>query len=108
MTKDATAVDQYGDRQIEGPRCTAAQGQWARRVIGLGSYAPALTRFLRVTFLPKTPGKFHFYVDNLITRRADGNIFIHWRSDENTKLNIPPAKGFQNVSVKAVPLAAVP
>ncbi|NIA14878.1 MAG: sulfatase-like hydrolase/transferase [Nitrospiraceae bacterium] len=102
-----TSVDQHGALQSEGPILKEAQGKWARRIIGLGNFCPAKMSLFEVSFVGTKPGHYHFYLDNVIVRKASGKHILVWRSGADTELDVPKSSAFTGISVKAIPLGEI-
>jgi arylsulfatase A-like enzyme len=69
------AVDQHG-QLVSDPRVgfPQAEGQWARRVIGLGSSGPNKLKGLWIELEPRASDDYRIYLDNVRVRRADGSL----------------------------------
>ena len=107
-----TGYDQFGRLQTSGPGPLGGQGVWERRVLGVGNHCPNRVPFNMMIMGNKTPGTYHFYIDNLVVRKADGRVIAMWKdaSDSFQRWHEPPFmmtpdhKAFKNVRVEAVPL----
>jgi hypothetical protein len=69
------AVDQHG-QLVSDPRVgfPQANGQWARRVIGLGSSGLNKLKGLWIELEPSPRDGYRSYLDNVRVRRADGSL----------------------------------
>jgi len=101
------AVDQYGTEQRPDKGFPQAEGRWARRVIGQAGRSPAPLGAFRVGFVGRDAARYHFYLDNVIVRRANGDIIELYRDGPLKPRSIPKSKVYSDVSVNVVPLAQV-
>jgi len=116
VTGSMTGYDQFGRLQVKGPAPQKGKGVWEHRVIGIGNNCPGRMPFNIISLHAKKPGTYHFYLDNVIVRKEDGTVIPMWQSgkdtfdrwDEEPFLMTPNHPSFQNVKIKAVPLAEIP
>lgn len=107
-----TGYDQFGRLQASGPGPRGGRGVWERRVLGAGNNCPNRVPFNMMILGNKTPGTYHFYLDNLVVRKADGRVITMWKgaSDSFKRWHEPPFmmtpdhKAFRNLRVEAIPL----
>lgn len=107
-----TGYDQFGRLQIHGPGPRGGRGVWEHRVLGVGNSCPNRVPFNMMIMGNKTPGIYHFYIDNLVVRKADGRLITMWKSgadslkrwDKPPFMITPDHKAFRNVRTGAVPL----
>ncbi|MFC1761414.1 sulfatase [Planctomycetota bacterium] len=58
------------------------KGKWTRQVVGIGNYCPGTVPVNFIALRSKTPGTYHYYLDNMIIRKKDGSIrSIIWQSN---------------------------
>ncbi|WP_281614978.1 sulfatase-like hydrolase/transferase [Flammeovirga sp. SubArs3] len=79
-----SGYDQYGRYQKKGPGVKAGKGKWEHRVIGIGEATPQKLSYNMMSFQSRKPGTYHFYIDNLIARKADGTVITLWSSGKDT------------------------
>jgi arylsulfatase A-like enzyme len=60
------------------------KGVWTRQVVGIGNYCPGTVPVNFIALRSRTPGAYHFYLDNLVIRRKDGGIrSVIWQSESD-------------------------
>lgn len=107
-----TGYDQYGRLQTKGPRVKAGKEVWEHRVVGIGELTPSRMPFNMISFTGKEKGVYHFYLDNIVVKKADGRVFELWKNGKNTFkrwnekpfMMTPNNDAYQNLSVKAIQL----
>lgn len=107
-----SGYDQYGRLQKKGQGVKAGKGVWEHRVVGIGEATPGKYSFNMFSFTGRRTGNYHFYIDNLIIRRADGSVKEMWTNGKHTirRWNEAPFKKnhkkniFPTVKIKAVEL----
>ena len=61
------------------------QGKWIRQVIGIGNMCPQSLVVSYIALQSRRPGRYHFYLDNVVVRRHDGTIRkALWASEEDS------------------------
>ncbi len=57
------------------------KGVWTRQVVGIGNYSPGIIPVNLIALQSRTPGKYHYYMDNIVIRKKDGGIrSVIWKS----------------------------
>ena len=60
------------------------KGKWTRQVIGIGNYCPGTIPVNFIALQHKKPGNYHYLLDNIVIRKADGGIrSVIWQSKKN-------------------------
>ena len=100
------AVDQHGTLLEKPTGFPRARGRWARRVTGLANNAPMRFGFARLAFHGRRRAHYRVYVDNVIIRRATGEVIELYRDGT---FNLAPrnVKGYMSITVRNVPLREV-
>lgn len=80
-----TGYDNYGRLQRTGPGVQDGKGVWEHRVIGIGNQGPLGARWIEMVLFGDEPGTYHFYIDNLVIRRADGRVQELWVDGSDTR-----------------------
>ncbi|UCD28415.1 MAG: sulfatase-like hydrolase/transferase, partial [Planctomycetota bacterium] len=101
------AVDNYGNYQDYPVGFPQANGQWAHRIIGLGSNAPIKFGHFRIAFRGKEKTDYLIYLDNIIYHRGDGKIVELYRDGEPGRREIWKNENYPAVKIRKVPLAKV-
>jgi arylsulfatase A-like enzyme len=58
------------------------KGVWTRQVVGIGNYCPGTLPVNLIALQSRTPGTYHYYLDNIVVRRKDGGIrAVIWKSE---------------------------
>ena len=104
-----SGYDQFGRLQVEGPGPRGA-GVWEHRIVGVGEHCPAPMGNSIICLIGREPGVYHFYLDNLVLRKASGSVIPLWKDSSHTFprwnevpfMLTPNHKGFTNVRVEAV------
>lgn len=114
IQSEKVGYDQYGRLQSEGPGVQEGTCAWEHRVIGVGNMGPVGVRWVSVALAGRAPGTYHFYIDNLKLRKADGTVVdiwtnnSHYRSDWDDDLMITPNhSAFGTVDLRVVNLSEV-
>jgi len=78
-------------------------GQWIHCASGLANYGGRLMQSTWLIIDPKKPATYHFYLDNILVRHADGSateFYASGQPPEQKRYENPAA--FTDVSVKVV------
>ena len=105
-----TGYDQFGRLQVEGPGPQGGAGVWEHRIVGIGETCPANVGNNIMCLIGREPGIYHFYLDNLVLRKANGRVITLWKDSSNTItrwheepfMMTPNHKGFKDVRLEAV------
>jgi len=103
----AKAVDQYGIWQRPDKGFPQAEGRWAKRVIGQAGRCPATLGAFRVGLVGSCAARYRFYLDNVIVRRANGDIIELYRDGPLKLRSVSKSKAYSDVSVRVMPLTRV-
>ncbi|WP_044212725.1 sulfatase [Flammeovirga sp. OC4] len=79
-----SGYDQHGRYQKKGPGVKEGKGVWEHRVVGIGEATPQKLSYNMMSFMGRKTGVYHFYIDNLIARKADGTVIELWTSGKHT------------------------
>jgi hypothetical protein len=61
------------------------RGEWVRATVGVGSLAPLRSVTNYIVLRSPHPGSYHFYLDNVVIRRADGTVkAVIWESSADS------------------------
>ncbi len=84
------------------------RGKWLHKTIGIGNHA-ALGVFTHyIALRSRTPGAYHFYLDNVVLRKADGTIRARIWQDAKDLCEIIYRRADANITeLKGTPFAAL-
>jgi hypothetical protein len=58
------------------------KGKWTRQVVGIGNYCPGTIPVNLIALQGRTPGTYHYLLDNIVIRKNDGGIrSVIWQSE---------------------------
>ncbi len=67
---------------------TLPKGQWVRQVFGMGDRAALPSNVQYIALRNTSAGYYHFYIDNVVMRKADGSIRdVVWDQDSDFDVN---------------------
>jgi hypothetical protein len=60
------------------------KGVWTRQVVGIGNYSPGTVSVNLISLQSRKPGTYHYYLDNVVIRKKDGDIrSVIWQSESD-------------------------
>jgi len=74
-------LNQDGEKLVD---LQLPKGVWTRQVVGIGNYCPGIITRNFIALQSRTPGTYHYYLDNIIIRKKDGGIrMVIWQSSSD-------------------------
>jgi hypothetical protein len=80
--QQGNGLNQHGTPLVD---LTLPKGVWTRQVVGIGNYCPGTIPVNLIALQSRTPGTYHYYLDNIVIRRRDGGTrSVIWASGSDS------------------------
>lgn len=95
------SVDSRGQTFDETYSQIDAKGKWGHRSVGTGQICPGDPQWSVIAIVAEKPGFYHFFLDNVVIRKADGRVLRYWQ-DGPVKALTQNAPGVKDLSIQPV------